>query len=191
MTIKQTVAGWSGSDEDLLSAINAKTIKRKTIGRVSIAGMGDIDPTLTATFLATVRGVVNSLMGGDQAQQAQGILFGSFLDRFVNNVDGIDLANDTLRANLQALLSGAGWTQPQIDAVLGLGYVLDSMADQELQRNAIQADIDSARLAIHVETQQAKATNAAALFASRTEQAGTIQDAATLDAAWAQAWADS
>lgn len=191
MTIKQTVAEWSGSDEELLSAINAKTIKRKTIGRVSIAGMGDIDPTLTATFLATVRGVVNALMAGDPSQQAQGILFGSFLDRFVNNVDGIDLANDTLRSNLQALLSGAGWTQPQIDAVLGLGYVLDSIADQELGRDATQADIDSARLAIHVETQQAKATNAAALFASRTEQAGTIQDAATLDAAWAQAWADS
>lgn len=191
MTIRETVKTWAGTDVELLATLNAKSIKRKTIGRLSVAGMGDIDATLTATFLATVRGVVNSLMGGDATQQAQGILFGSFLDRFVNNADGIDLGNDTLRANLEALLSGAGWTAEQIGSVLALGYVLDSLADQELGRDAVQADIDAARLANHVTDQQTKAVNASALFASRVEQAGTIQDGTALVAAWALAWADS
>jgi len=80
----------SGNDTAFLEVVNTPSIKRKTVGRCSVAGMGEIDSALTAKFLATIKGAVAALSQGDAAQRAQADLFDSFRQRFINSPEGLE-----------------------------------------------------------------------------------------------------
>lgn len=142
--------------DELVALLNAKTIKQKTLGRCSVAGMGDHSPQLAAKFLMTMRGTIAALAKGNEIQQAQGILFDSFLSRFINNADGLDFENEILRSNLLAITTAAGWTQQEIDALLAIGYVMVNELGYEVTAEAVKAALD----AMHLEAKQVAASQA-------------------------------
>jgi hypothetical protein len=191
--MREIIENFEGTDAELLAALNAKD-KKRVIGEglVTLLMVAAIDQDLAAKLNFTLEQTIAGMrQATDQATQAQASFLDRILKRLSESSNGADFANDQFRATATALLLQAGWTQTEIDTVLNLGAVYESTADQTLGRDATQTDIDDVRRGIYNETQQARATNAAALFASRVEQAETAwTDQEAIDQ-WALAWGDS
>lgn len=154
--MRNVIENWNGTDADLIVELNRKQFKR-TIGTglVTLPMVAAIDTTLAATLNYTLQQVIASLKVSDPPT---GSFVETFYLRLTTSSFGIDLANDALRQQMTQLLSGAGWSQQQINAVLSIGAVLESYADLALGRNAVQADVDQVRATIAREQLQADYT---------------------------------
>lgn len=159
MTIRQTVATWAGTDADLLVALNAKNIQRKTTGVVSLSKFAELySEALAGEFRYAFTTEIARLNGtGTPANVKLASWLSGMVSRF--DVDGLDFTDTTIRARITNVLQRAGYGNGQINAVLSNGYVLDSLADQELQRDALQADVDAVRLTIQKEGLEDTASN--------------------------------
>ena len=186
-----TIAGWGGTDAALLAELNLAQHRRTTVGVVSLSKFAELyTEDLAGEFRYAFTTEVARLLG---LGGAANLKLASWLDGMVSRFDvtGIDFADDVVRARITDVLQRAGYGAGPINSVLSKGYVLESTAVQHLGRAAVQADVDAVRLALWVQAQYAKATNAAALYASRMEQGGVIAGGAAQAAAWVTAWADS
>lgn len=105
--------------------------------------------------------------------------------------DGIDLTRNKVRSKVSDALQAQGWNNNKRNRILNLGYILRSKPQVHYGRDAAQSDIDQVRRDIYEDTQRAHATNAAALFTSRMEQAAAQWDAATAAAQWVSAWEEA
>ncbi len=139
----------AGDHEGVLTALNTPSIKvlktgedRKP-GYASNATMGeDLGQAGLGAFLAPMRGAIKGQLalgtaGGDVTAE----LLESFVQRFNTTPDGVNFANEELRAQVNKILTAAG-----VDPTpyLALGYSLVSTAHNNHQRDATQTDVDAA-----------------------------------------------
>lgn len=196
MSMRELIDSWQGTDADLLAALNDKTEQVLTpnenasAGRFGFLGMAKASFALASAFKYAVEQVAAGMAASGQQElmiQATGIR--SMMQNFEVGGSGIDFAHEEVRANIQAILTQAGWSQPQIDAVLAFGYTLHSVAELELGRDAVQADIDGIRLGIERDaalTQVIARANAATSAASLAHENG--EDGASITLAAMTAW---
>jgi len=147
------------NDADLLTALNADTTKvltkqksQQVPGFISVATMGDIlGEAPLAAFQLAIRGTIDSYKTAASSESdpaAKATLLGTvenlegFLSRFRNSADGINMADDSIRGNVSAILTAAG-----IDPApyLALGCTFTTPALAAIGRDATQADIDAVR----------------------------------------------
>lgn len=151
--MRETIENWTGSDADLLTELNRKQFKRVIgNGLVTLPMIANVSVELAAGLNYTLQQVIAALKTSDPPT---GSFIETFYLRLTTSSFGIDLAHDVLRAQLTTLLSGAGWQQAQIDAVLNIGAVMESLADRAIGRDAVQSDIDDVRAVIAREDLQA------------------------------------
>ena len=162
----------AGDDAAVLFAINAEVVRVKTYGRASIDGLSEKSVELAESFLATMEATIAALRNVN-APRAR--LLESYVDRLVNNEDGIDFANPVLREQVGTILNRANWSSENVAAVLSLGYVLRSPAAVTLGREATLADVAAYRLALKVENWKAR-FDAALNKLGTTEHAGAAAD---------------
>jgi hypothetical protein len=189
--VRDIIENWQGTDAELLAELNAKAIKRKVgDGMVTLAMIGDLGVELVASLSLTLDMVIDQMPTGTQAEMAAKSMLVNFANRLRVSDRGLDFHNDVVRGQFTQILIGAGWQQASVDAVLGLGAVYESVAQQSVGRDAIQSDIDAVRRTIRIEGLQQRAVNASALFHSRAEQAQDEWDSATIASEWTKAWED-
>lgn len=139
----------AGDNTGVLSALNTPSIKvlktgeERKLGYASNATMGeDLGQKQLGAFLASMRGAIKAQLAlGTAEGEVTAELLESFVQRFNTTPDGVNFANEDLRAQVNAILTGAG-----VDPTpyLALGYSLVSPAQNSYQRDATQADIDAA-----------------------------------------------
>lgn len=145
--MRSIIQSWVGTDEDLLALLNQKRYKVKVgDGLVTLPMIAAVDVTLAATLNYTLEGTIAALKASPNIEdQIQASLVDKFTKRLTESSYGLDFANDALRAQMTDILLGAGWDQSNIDTVLSVGAYFISDADKELDRDAVQEDIDSIR----------------------------------------------
>lgn len=154
MGLIDTVRSWQGTDAALLADLNTARHKVTHNTFLTIAGvtlrLGD---TVAAQLNLTLKTVADQLLSSaDLAMKAQGLLIEDFREKFARSDTGVDFSNDILRAQLQGILTQAGWPQQSIDALLALGYTLQSDAQLELGRDATANDLTAIRAEIATQT---------------------------------------
>jgi len=139
----------AGDDSVLLEELNKPFIKTKNSrgGLVTMAEASDaLGVETTAGFNFTIQSIVEMLkQSPNQADQAQALYLFDFRERFSKSDLGVDMSNDTLRGTLEALLTQAGWTSPQINGVLSLGAAHVSAMQHKFGRDATADDITEYR----------------------------------------------
>ena len=137
----------AGDKAGVVTALNTPSIKVVTgTGMVSNASMGSaLGQAALATFLLVLSRSVKAAKAASDADptsddlEANYLVIKSFENRFSTVPEGLDFANDELRAVMASLLSAAG-----VDSApyLALGYTLISPAQSVLERDAVLADVD-------------------------------------------------
>lgn len=138
----------AGDAVALLSILNTPTEQVRTVlgdgkpGFVSNASMaGALGQNGVAQFLAVLSGAIKLQRSSETAEgEAVALLLESFVARFNTTPDGLDFANEEIRAQVTGML-----TQAQIDPepYMALGYTLVSVAQQSLGRDATAEEVDN------------------------------------------------
>lgn len=187
--MRDIIQNWQGTDAELLTALNAKTIKRKIgDGMVTLAMIGDLSVEVASSVNLALETVLAGMPEGTQTELATKSMLKRFLDRLTVSDRGLDFHNDEVRAQLTGLLTLGGIATEVIESVLSLGAVYESIAIQAIGHDATQGDIDAERHAIWASEMRTRANHAAALFADAAEQAENQWDAAEQAAQLASAW---
>ena len=184
--MRDIIQNWQGTDAELLAELNAKTIKRKVgDGMVTLAMIGDLSVELVASLSLTLDMVIENMPTGTQPEMAAKSMLVNFANRLRVSDRGLDFHNDVVRSQFTQILLSAGWEQPAIDAILGLGAVYESVAQQSVGRDAIQSDIDAMRAVFAQEElsqqwaeQQNDAINAAVAAGDRAGLVAALRAAA-------------
>jgi hypothetical protein len=154
--MRNTIENWNGTDTDLLTELNHKQHKRVIgDGMVTLAMVGSLSVELAATVNLKLEIHLAKMPETNPIEMAQKSMLRRFLERFTVSDRGLDFSNDEVRAQLSQLLLMGGIPQEQITAMLSLGAVIESDADQALGRDAVQSDIDEVRAVIAREQLQA------------------------------------
>lgn len=142
----------AGKDDELVKRLNEPAVKVRQRGDVSIAGLAnDAGAPLATKFLMTLKGTIAALQAGGALEQAQAVLFDSFRERFVNSTLGLDFTNDELRGYITQICTAAGWSAPEVAAILATGYVLAGSAKHATGADATTEDIAAVRAAVEAE----------------------------------------
>jgi hypothetical protein len=188
--MRTIIENWQGTDAELLVDLNTK--RHKVVigdGMVTLAMIAAVDAKLSALLGFRVEQFIALMPISTEQEVADKRQVEKFLFRLEGSDLGLDFNNDSVRGQFGYIMQRTGFSQTEIDTVLGVGAVYKSDADLSLGRDATQDDVDAVRGAIVIENLQAKSTNAAALFFSRVEQQGPWDDA-TAASEWVKAWGD-
>ncbi len=189
----------AGDDATVISLLNAQTVKKLNQYKDMPAGMQS-NASLADTLGQESLGVLLMVVGGAIQGQpnspeglAQAAVLSSMLDRFNTTTNGVNFANEELRATLTDICVAANVVpQPYLD----LGYTLTGLADPP----AVQADIDELRAEDlfnnYAEFVGEKASNASALFNARWQSDATADPPVywvddKLADEWDKAWSES
>ena len=162
MSIKSEILAWQGTDEDLILHLNDRSI------------------TLTDNTFYTSRQLVNVLGAAAyrlvsatlaQAQASDPLLTDMFLTL---RTTGRNFADPLTQGMIDLLGSAANWPEAVITSLKEIGIKIRSIAELELGRPAVQADISAARLEIWKAETVQRGHQAAALFAESVRSAQTI-----------------
>lgn len=176
MTLREIVAEWQGTDQELLDHLNDPSIEVKNeVLQTNRAILQAIGPEAYELVSATLK-----------AAAASSNLLDDFRTTLITT--GVNFA-DPITQLMITQLSGA-WPAGLTAQLRALGITYRSLADELLGRAAQQPDIGIARRELYEASLRQQATNAAALFQSRMEQAPGEWDAAEQAIQWAAAWED-
>ena len=177
MTLREIVANWDLGDQELLDHLNAPSIEvRNETLQTNRAILSAIGPQAYELVSATLK-----------AAAAASNLLDDFRTTLITT--GVNFADPVTQGMISQL--SPAWPTDVTAALRALGITYRSLADQLFGRDAEQGDIDQVRRDAYEDGLRAHATNAAALFTSRMEQAAEQWDGATAVAQWAGAWEDA
>ena len=160
-----------GDDDGLLSALNTADIPiRHTELRTTRWLMLELDT------------IVDANTGATEADLVLGALQAAAVPRVRAAYDamsagGVDLSDPQVQTMIEVIGAGAGWSADLINRLKSAGVTYTSIAQQQLGRDATQADVDAARL--QAEKEQRWSGAQATLDAAENEvNAGLYAEAA-------------
>ena len=189
----------SGDDATVISLLNAQTVKKLNqykdmpAGMQSNASLADtLGQEALGTLLMVMDNAIQSQVNSPEGN-AQAAVLSSMLDRFNTTTNGVNFANEELRATLSEVCIASNVTpQPYLD----LGYTMSGLADPP----AVQSDIDALRAEdlfnSYIDFMEEKSSNAQSLFNARWQADATADtpvywDDNTKSIEWDKAWSES